>query len=186
MVKCMENIERVGRKLVHKGRVVEFYEDTMQMPGGKTVKWDFLHHNGAAAILPVDNDGKLILVKQYRPGPDRIALEIPAGCRNGDESRRDAAIREMSEETGYKSNNVEHLIDIYPTLAYCDEFIEIYVARDLIETDRSLDEDEFVDVVKYDIDELTDMIFKFQIQDSKTIAAILAYKEKYLNKNQKG
>ena len=71
----MENVKRINRELKHKGKILEFYEDTMEMPGGITAKWDFLHHNGAAAVIPIDNDGKIFMVSQYRPGIEKMSLD---------------------------------------------------------------------------------------------------------------
>ena len=176
-------IKRIGRELKHKGKILDFYEDTMQFPNGMSAKWDFLHHNGAAAVVPVDTDGNIYMVSQYRPGVDRNSLEIPAGCINPGEDRKTAAVRELEEEIGYRSEKLELLLKFYSAFAYCDEYIEIYAATDLIPGKQHLDENEFLAVEKYTIDELVEKIFSGEISDSKTIAGILAYKEKYVNKH---
>lgn len=174
----MSDYKLVKRELIHKGKIVEFYADTMQLPNERIVEWDYIHHNGAAAVIPVDKDGKIIMVKQYRSPAGRYTLEIPAGGTNGEEDKRICAIRELEEETGYASDHVEHLIDIYPAFAYSDEIIGIYYATDLIPTKQNLDEDEFINIERYSINELTQLILEGVIQDAKTIAGILAYKEK--------
>lgn len=178
----MEQIKRINRELKHKGKILDFYEDTMQTPDGHIVKWDYLHHNGAAAVVPVTADGKIYMVSQYRAGCDKISLEIPAGCLNPGEDRKTAAARECEEEIGYRCGNIELLLKFYSAFAYCDEYIEIYCARDLMPTKQNLDEDEFLEVKAYGLEELVDKILSGEISDSKTIAAILAYKEKYINR----
>ena len=91
-----------------------------------------------------------------------------------------SVVRELEEETGYKSEHLEWLLTLRTTVAFCDEKIEIYVAKDLIPSHQHLDEDEYVDVKAYTLDELKEMIFTGKIEDSKTIAAILAYESKYI------
>ena len=172
--------ERVGRELVYHGSILDVYQDSVNVPNGNVAKWDYIGHKGAAAVVPVTDDGKIIMVKQYRNAIERMALEIPAGGRNGaDEPTRDAAARELEEETGYKSDDLELLISIVPAIAYSSEIIDIYVARNLKPSKQHLDEDEFVDVCEYTVDELCEMIYSLKNQDAKTIAAIMTYKAKY-------
>ena len=149
---------------------------------GNTEEWDFIHHDGAAAVIPVMEDGKILMVKQYRNALERDTLEIPAGkLDDPNEEGIVCAARELKEETGYSSENLEWILTIRTTVAFCDERIEVFVARNLIPGEQSLDEDEFVDVKAYELDELKQMIFEGKIQDSKTMAAILAYESKYLH-----
>lgn len=177
----MEEFKRLSRDLVKKGAILEYYQDTIQVPNGNIVKWDFIKHNGAAAVVPVDDNGRLIMVRQYRNALDRYTLEIPAGGLNGpDEPTKEAAARELIEETGYHAKELELLLTIRTTVAFCNEKIDIYVARELTPGSQHLDEDEYVDVKAYTVEELLDKIWKGEIQDSKTVAAILAYKEKFL------
>lgn len=174
----MEEIKRIDRKLEHKGTIVDFYSDYMQLPNGKVAKWDFINHKGAAAIVPVDSEGNIIMVRQYRNAVERYTLEIPAGAINVGEDMETAAARECEEEIGYKANNIKHLLDLYTTVAFCNEKIGIYYSNDLSKSVQHLDEDEYVKVERHSLEELTTMIFEGTIQDAKTIAAILAYKTK--------
>lgn len=172
--------KRLDRTLVYKGAILDVYQDSIQVPNGNIAKWDFIGHKGAAAVLPVTKEGKLIMVKQYRNAIDRDSLEIPAGGKNSiDEPTIVAAARELEEETGYKSENLELLISTVPAIAYSSEVIDIYVARDLIPSKQNLDEDEFVDVLEFTVEELCEKIYSCEIQDSKTIAAVMTYKAKY-------
>ncbi len=174
----MSEYKRLKRTLVHKGHIVDFYNDTMQLPSGNTADWDFIGHKGAAAIVPVDKDGKIIMVRQYRNAIEKYSLEIPAGGINPGEDMKTCAARELEEETGFRSDHVEHLIDIYTTVAFSNEKIGIYYTTDLIPSKQNLDEDEFVTIERYTVEELIHLIFNGIIDDAKTISAVLAYKTK--------
>ena len=172
--------KRLKRELVAKGAIIDYYQDTMQIPNGNTAKWDFIEHKGAAAVVAVREDGKLLMVRQYRNALERETLEIPAGGLNyRQEPTDEAAMRELSEETGYTCDKVELLVSIYTTVAFCNEKIDIYVARDLKPGKQHLDEDEFINVEAYSVDELKQMISQCKIQDSKTICGILAYADRF-------
>lgn len=177
-----EDVKRMGRELAYQGTVLKVYKDHMKFSNGNTEDWDFIHHDGAAAVIPVMDDGKILMVKQYRNALERDTLEIPAGkLDDPDEEGIVCASRELKEETGYSSDDLEWLLTICTTVAFCDERIEVFVARNLIPGEQHLDEDEFVDVKAYKLEELKEMIFEGKIQDSKTMAAILAYESKYLH-----
>lgn len=175
-----EEIKRLKRELQCEGKITKYYKDTVQLPNGKTDVWDFVGHNGAAAAVGVLADGRLLMVRQYRNALDRFTLEIPAGGLNPNEPTIDAAARELEEETGYRCNRIEKLITIRTTVAFCNEKIDIYLATDLVKTGQHLDEDEYVNVEPYALEELEKMIYEGTIEDSKTIASILAYKNKYV------
>lgn len=176
----MEKVERLDRTLVYKGVIIDFYQDTVKVPNGNVVKWDFIGHKGAAAVVAVNEEGKLLMVRQYRNALDRETLEIPAGALDSaDEPTSVAAARELQEETGYSAGKLELLISLRTTVAFCNERIDVYVATDLKPGSQHLDEDESIDVEAHDIDELIQMIYKCKIEDSKTVAAIMAYKNKY-------
>ena len=120
------------------------------------------------------------MVRQYRNALERETLEIPAGGLNGrEEPSLDAAKRELEEETGYVCEDLELLNSIYTTVAFCNEKIDIFLARNLKTGRQHLDEDEFLNVEAYTLDELKKMIFDCKIQDSKTICGILTYASKY-------
>ena len=176
----MEEFKRIKRELSHSGAIVDFYTDYVETPSGNTAKWDFISHKGAAAIVPVDEDGKILLVRQWRNAADDYTLEIPAGGLNPGEDMKTCAAREMEEETGYAADleNVGHLCDVYTTVAFCNEKIGIYYADQLRPSKQNLDEDEFIHVERYSIAEITEMILAGKIIDNKTISAVLAYKTK--------
>lgn len=172
----MEEFKRLKRELVVKGSIIDYYQDTMQIPNGNIAKWDLVDHKGAAAVVAVRDDGKLLMVRQYRNALERETLEIPAGGLNGrEEPTAVAAMRELEEETGYLCDKVELLTSIYTTVAFCNEKIDIYVAKNLKPGHQHLDEDEFINVEAYSPEELKEMILAGKIQDAKTICGILTY-----------
>ena len=178
-----DQFKLLDRKLVYHGHVVDFYEDTIQVPNGNIAKWDFIRHRGAAAVVPVLDDGRILMIRQYRNAWDKEILEIPAGGLNENESFLSCSYRELEEETGYRCEieDMELLISIASTVAFCNERVDVYVARNLMKTEQHLDEDEFIHVKAYKPQELRDMVFSGEIQDAKTIAAIMAYINKYLS-----
>ena len=181
-----QQIKRVKRELLRKGAILDIYKDTMELPNGKIEEWDFVSHRmGAAAVLPVREDGKILMVRQYRNAIERMTLEVPAGSRDSvTEDTKICAVRELEEETGYCSDNLTKLLSLKTTVAFCDEFIDVYLARDLKPGKQHLDEGEFIDVEAYEIEELCDMIYAGVLQDAKTVSAILAYRN-LLHEEQK-
>lgn len=126
------------------------------------------------------------MVRQYRNALDRFTLEIPAGkLDEPDEPKIECAYRELEEETGFRTENMEYLISVNTTVAFCDEAIDIFVARNLIPSHQHLDEDEVIDVEAWDLKDLEDMIYAGKISDGKTIAAIMAYARKYRSVDKK-
>lgn len=173
-------MERIDRKLIHHGKIIDYYQDSIAIDNGNIAQFDFIGHKGAAAVVPVCDDGRILMVKQFRPAIDRETLEIPAGGKDGaEEPTIVCAARELEEETGFKSEDLELLLSIYTTVAFCNEKIDIYVARNLIPSRQNLDEDEFIELEAFTIDELCEKVYSCEIQDAKTAAAILAYKNKY-------
>lgn len=172
----MEHVKRLNRELIYEGQIIDVYKDHVLVPNGNEADWDFIGHKGAAAMVAVDKDGKLFMVRQYRNAIDSESLEIPAGGLNPGEDMKTCAMRELEEEIGYRTLDAKHLFDLNTTVAFCNEKIGIYYTEELIPSKQNLDEDEVIHVEKYELDELVQMIFENKISDGKTIAAILAYK----------
>ncbi len=174
-------IKRIKRVLEHEGSILDVYSDYMELPDGKVEKWDYVEHrNGAAAVVAVQPDGRLLMVRQYRNALERFTLEIPAGARDSvTEPTIECAARELEEETGYRCDNLEFLLSLRTTVAFCNELVDVYVARELIPTAQHLDEGESIELEAYTVEELSQQIYRGEIQDAKTVAAIMAYKNKY-------
>lgn len=167
---------RLERKILRKSNILTYCVDTVELPDGNVAEYDVMLHNGGVAVIAITGEGKMVMVRQYRHAFDRITLEVPAGKRDGDEEFLTAAKRELREEGGYLCERIEHFMTINTAIAYCDEVIEVYLATGLRKTSQDLDPDEFVEVCEMDPDELVDMVFNCEIKDSKTVAAIMAYK----------
>lgn len=174
-------VKRLRRELAYEGTILKVYKDYVDANGVQAV-WDYIHHDGAAAVLPVTDEGKILMVRQYRNALDRFTLEIPAGkVDSADEPRRICAFRELEEETGFrvdKPEDLEFLIRIDTTVAFLDEEIDIFVARNLKKSAQHLDEDEVINVEAWDPKDLLELIYKGEIRDGKTVAAITAYTAK--------
>ena len=175
-----EKIKRLKRELKYKGAILDFYQDTMEIDGTHTAVWDFISHKGAAAVVPVTEEGKILMVRQYRNALERYTLEIPAGALDAvEEPGIECAGRELEEETGFRCEHLEWLITLRTTVAFCNERIEVFVAKDLIPSQQHLDEDEFIELKAYTLEELKVKILTGEIEDSKTVSALMAYAVKY-------
>ncbi len=173
-------IRRVKRELAYEGTVIKVYRDYREFENGTEEEWDYIHHNGAAAVIPVLEDGRILMVRQYRSALDRETVEIPAGKLDfAGEPEIECARRELEEETGYRSDNLEWLLTVRTTVALCNEKIEVYLAKDLKPSRQKLDEGEYVTVEAYTVEELKAKIYTGELQDSKSICAVLAYVDKY-------
>lgn len=166
------------KNYVYNGKIFKVRNDDVLASDGAPCFREFIEHSGGVGILPVTDDEKVILVKQYRYPYGECVLEIPAGKKDINESPLDCAIRELKEETGYISKKIEPLGEIYPSPGYTNEKIYIYTASELIFDGQKLDDGEFLEVYKYDINEAVDMVNQNIIKDAKTIIAILKYQSK--------
>ena len=164
----------VDTKRVFDGLILHIDHVTNVLPNGKTAAREIARHVGASAVVPVDGEGNVWLVKQFRAPLDRVLLEIPAGKLDyREEDRLEAAKRELREETGLTAASWTHLGDIVTTPGFSDEKISLYLARELSAGESHPDEDEFLNVVRVPLGELTAMIMRGEVPDSKTICAVL-------------
>ena len=172
----MENLfeKQLNTTNVFKGLLLDVYSDDILLPNGNTSKREYIKHVGAACVVPVDNDGNIIIEKQFRYPFGKVLTEIPAGKLDSkDEPHLDAALRELREETGYTAEKMVYLGEYIPTCAYSDEVIHMYLATGLTKGEQQLDEDEFVGVEKMPLEEAVAEIMKGNIPDGKTQTAIL-------------
>jgi len=167
---------RVKKNSVYRG-VVGFNVDTVKLLNNKSVKREYMVHNGASAILPVINDKKIILVQQYRYPVGEATWEIPAGkLDNKKDSPLKTAKRELKEETGYTAKNWKKLIKFYPCCAFSDEVVHIYMANDLKKGKANPDSDEFLNVKIFSLKEAYEMLDTGKIKDAKTIISLEMYR----------
>lgn len=156
------------------GLVLHVMNDTVTLPNGNTATRELIRHIGAVCVVPVTDDNKVIMERQFRYPIDRVITEIPAGKLDAiDEDRLSAAKRELREETGYEADEWIDMGLYYPAPAYSDEKITMYLARGLKKGSRDLDEDEFLNITEIPLDTLVDDIMAGRITDGKTQVAIL-------------
>lgn len=175
-------IERLSdRRRVFDGAIIHVDHMTATLPNGKEALREVAVHIGAAAVIPVDSDGNVYLVRQFRAPLEKVTLEIPAGKLDfKGEDRFECAKRELREETGYTAGKWAHLTDLATTPGFCDEIIGIYLAQDLIPGETDPDDDEFLNVVKMPLSEAVDLAMRGEIPDSKTICGLLMA-DKHIN-----
>lgn len=175
----MSGFKILKENTVYQGPRTHLVVQDIAMPDGSVAKWDMIRHSGAAAVVPVDQDGKIIMTRQYRSSIDGESLEIPAGVldiKDGvKEDPQHCAARELEEETGYYADKLDYLLSYCSSIGICDEVIHIYAATDLKRSVQKLDEGEYIEIERYTVQELIDMIACGELMDGKTIAGILAY-----------
>lgn len=171
----MEIIERtIKSEKVYSGKILSVKLSTVELPDQKYSKREIVLHDNAVAVVAIHDD-KILLVKQYRISVDKIIYEVPAGMIEHDENPKDAALRELEEETGYRAKNIEYLTEFYSTPGFCTEKLSIFYAEDLEFVGQNLDEGENLEVVEMPLKEAMSMIESGEIMDGKTISSILFY-----------
>lgn len=170
---------KINGEVVFEGKILKVEKDKVLCPNGNESYREVVRHNGGAAILCITKDNKIILEKQFRYAYDEILFEIPAGKLEKGENPYDAAMRELEEETGYKTDKLESLGVMYPTCGYSSEKIYLYLANNLEKGHMHLDDDECIELYEFTIDEIKNMIIENKIKDAKTIVAFSNYLLKY-------
>lgn len=166
-------VKITAKKRLHQGRVFELYSEKLTTDTGKTFSVEVIRHPGAAAIVPVNADGTILLLSQYRHAVGGRIWEIPAGTLDPGETPEVCARRELVEETGFSASSWKKLGEITPVPGYSDERIHLYLATDLTAAAQSLDENEILDVHRFSLDEAIDMVHTGRIQDAKSICGLL-------------
>jgi len=164
----------LSEETVFNGLLIQVNHMQVKLPNGKTARREAVCHNGGAAIVPVDADENIYMVRQHRVVVDEMTLEIPAGkLEYAGADFRDAAIRELEEETGLRAENVELLTNALPTPGYCRENLGIYMATGLSQHEDHPDPDEFLHVEKLPLKEAVARVMSGEFRDAKTIIGIL-------------
>jgi ADP-ribose pyrophosphatase len=171
----------LSTKRIYSGRIVTLDLCEVELPDGQHQMREIIRHPGATALIAVDDENRILLVRQYRSASAQVMTEIPAGVHKPGEFPLTAAIRELQEETGYKPGKVESLGGFYVAPGYSTEFIHLFVASQLIESRLPADVDEFIELVRVTLSDALAMIDRGDIQDAKTIIALLKYAQ--LQKN---
>lgn len=178
MLKLDKNLFKetaIKKQRIYKGRSVDFYNDKIRLPNKKTAWREYLAHPGAIAVLGFLDSQRIVMVKQYRYPVAEATLEIPAGKMDGRESPILCAKREMEEETGYVPSQLSKLVSYWPTPAFSNEVLHVYVARKLTLSRMNPDDDEFLEPVIVPYQKALALVKTGKIRDSKTVIALCAY-----------
>lgn len=160
-------------KTIHTWKTISLVQEDVTLPTGKSIEHTTIVHPGAAVILPITEQGDIILINQFRPSLKKWLLELPAGTLEKGELPAECAHRELEEETGYSASELITLGQVTPLAGFCDEIQHLFVAKQLSKTARlSCDDDEVIEVVTLSIQKLERKIITGQITDSKTIACL--------------
>ncbi len=165
----------LSRETVFDGKLIKVLKEMVRLPDGNVRPREIVVHPGAVALVVVDQDEKLVLVRQYRRATDKVLLEIPAGTRESDEDAEACARREVQEEVGYAAGRVERLGGFYSAPGFCTEYLDCYLLTDLKESRLQPDDDEKIEVVKLSSEEARDAIQRGEICDAKSICGILLW-----------
>jgi ADP-ribose pyrophosphatase len=168
----MAGVERLEVRSIHRGRVVDLSVEKVRLPNGNICELELIRHPGAAAVVPVDTDGSVLLVRQYRHATGGFLLEVPAGKLDPGEAPESCARREVEEETGHRPGNLLPLGWIYTTPGFTDEKIWLYLATGLEATGQDLQADEVLTVERVPLAEAIAMALSGTIVDSKSVCAL--------------
>lgn len=161
--------DTLSSELVYTGDYLKVYRDTVSLPNGASSYREYLQHPGAVMIIPVFENGDVLVERQYRYPMRKVFIEFPAGKKDAGEAPLETAQRELLEETGYTAQRYTHITDIHNALAYCDEVIHLYIAEDLHDSgQQKLDDNEFVQVMRVPLAELMNWIRQGWVPDVKT------------------
>ena len=164
---------RVSRQCVYDGRLLHVYSDTVRLPNGRTAGREVLEHQGAVCVVPLDRNGCVTLVRQFRYAVGREVLEIPAGKIDAGEEPFAAAVRELSEETGQEAGSWTDLGEYLPTPGYSGEVLRCYLATELTEGEAHTDPDEFLQTETMSLKEAVALVMDGTISDGKSAFALL-------------
>lgn len=170
----MDKYEELEKKEIFKNEHIQVYSKKLKLPNEKIVNWTFTGKKDAVGIVAVFEDNSILLVKQYRPAVKMTTLEIPAGLLEEGEAPIEAALRELEEETGYKAQKIEKICEYYMSPAISEGKFFLFYAEELIKTAQHLDEEEFIDIVKLNLEDLDIN----SLSDGKSIIAVEYAKKK--------
>ncbi len=165
--------QKISSKKVFSGKILGLFFDQVKLPNGNKATREKVTHPGAVGIVPVNSSREVYLVRQFRYPPDTILIEIPAGKLDHKEDPLDCAKRELKEEIGAQGAQMTNLSNFFTTPGFCDELLRMYLATGFTIRENNLDEDEFLQVVKFDLNKAVAMIKEGQIRDAKTIIGLM-------------
>jgi ADP-ribose pyrophosphatase len=163
----------IDSKVVFEGRILTLRVDSVRLPNGRETTREIAEHSDSVCIVPIDEQGNILLVRQYRKPVEMDLLEVPAGGIEEGEVPEEAVQRELQEEIGYTAGNLQHLSSFWLAPGWCTEYMHAYLATDLMPSNLAADDDEFISVVRVPLAESLDMVKQGLIRDAKSISALL-------------
>jgi ADP-ribose pyrophosphatase len=173
----MTEEKTLATEVIFEGRVVRLRIDTIETVDGRQSTREIVEHDDCITVIPVDENGNILLVKQFRRPAGKELLEIPAGGIDPGEDTETAVIREMQEETGYRPQKLERLGGFYSSPGFCTEYLHVYLATDLVPGRLYAEDTEAIELVRMPPDDIIKLITSGKIEDAKTIAGLLFYLE---------
>lgn len=170
----------ISTERIYDGAIINLRRDKVTVQNGTSYR-EIIEHNGGAVLAAITDEGKMVMVRQFRKPAERVIFEVPAGKIDPGEAPEITAARELKEETGYTAKNVKYMTYFYPSVGYSEEKLYLYLCTDLVLVETSPDENECLDIEEWDVDELVKMVMKGEINDAKTIVAIMMVKEEILS-----
>jgi ADP-ribose pyrophosphatase len=167
----------LSRETIFAGRAVKLRVDTVQTADGRKSTREIVEHADCIAVIAVDNDDNVLLVKQFRKAVEKELLEIPAGGIDAGEDAEAAVIREMQEETGFRPQSLERLTGFYSSPGFCTEYLHLFLATDLVRSQLHAEDTAGIEVVQVPIAQITDLLASGKIEDAKSIAGLLFFME---------
>ena len=173
--------DKISSTQIFSGKLIDLYLDKVRLPNGKKSTREWIDHPGAVCIVPILDNGDVLLIRQFRYGPREEFIEIPAGKIDKNEDPLKCGLRELEEETGYKSNKLTFLTNIHPAIGFSNEKMWMYLAEELELSKKKLDEDEFLELLPTPLEKALEWVFSGKITDVKTIIGIMWMKELKFN-----
>ena len=163
----------VESKLVYEGRILDLRVDTVRLPSGRLTTREIAEHSDSVCMVPLDSQGNVLLVRQYRKSVESNLLEVPAGGIEENEAPEDAVLRELQEEVGYTAGKITRLAGFWVSPGWCTEFMHAYLATELSPARLDADFDENITVIQVPLVQTIDLISSGEIQDGKSVASLL-------------
>jgi ADP-ribose pyrophosphatase len=167
------NEPTVESRIVFQGRILNLRVDTVRLPSGRTAVREIAEHSDSICVVPLDENGNVLMVRQYRKPAETVLLEVPAGGVEGGEISEETVQRELQEEVGYRAGQLQHLSSFWLAPGWCTEYMHAYLATDLTPATLDADDDENILVERVPLEQALDLIASGEIEDVKSIAALL-------------
>lgn len=163
----------ISSEMIYEGSILNLRKDKVRVKDNRTSYREIVEHSGGVAIAAITPEGKMVLVRQYRKAAEKAVLEVPAGKIENNEAHEQTAKRELKEETGYTAGKVKFITSFYSSIGYSTEVIYLYYATELTPGETNFDDNEAIDILEFELQDLKKMVLSGEIEDAKSIAAIL-------------